>query len=102
VLELPTLRRQVAAQKHAPVAMPPTGVFIDDVFDPSPASRAGVRPGDFLTGLGGHPILSVGDFQTWLYATGIGQATELTLVRNGDTFGLQIQLEARPASASTH
>jgi S1-C subfamily serine protease/mono/diheme cytochrome c family protein len=102
VLELQTLRRQVAAQKHAPVAMPPTGVFIDDVFDPSPASRAGIRPGDFLTGLGGHPILSVGDFQTWLYAAGIGGTTELMLVRDGKTFGLPVQVEARPASATTH
>jgi len=92
----------VAAASCAPVTMPPTGVFIDDVFDPSPARRAGVRPGDFLTGLGGHPIVSVGDFQTWLYATGIGAVTELTLVRNRDTFALQVQVAERPASASTH
>jgi len=102
VLELPTLRRQVAAQKHAPVAMPPTGVFIDDVFTPSPASRADVRPGDFLIALGGHPVLSVGDFQTWLYATGAGAVTELTLVRDGRTFGVQARVEVRPASATTH
>ena len=102
VLELQTLRKQVATGKHAPVAMPPTGVFIDDVFDPSPASHAGVRPGDFLTALGGHPILSVGDFQTWLYATGVDTGTELTLVRDGKTFALQVQVEARPASATKH
>jgi serine protease Do len=102
VLELQTLRKQVAAGKHTAVTMPPTGVYIDDVFDPSPASRAGVRPGDFLTALGGHPILSVGDFQTWLYATGIGQVTDLTLVRDGKPLGLQVKIEVRPASATTH
>jgi S1-C subfamily serine protease/mono/diheme cytochrome c family protein len=102
VLELQTLRKQMATGKHATVAMPPTGVFIDDVFEPSPASRAGVRPGDFLTALGGHPILSVGDFQTWLYAAGAGALTELMLVRHGKPFGLQVRVEVRPASATTH
>ena len=75
VLELPALRRQLASQPHR-IAIPPTGVYIDDVFAPSPASRAGVRVGDFLVGLGGHPVLSVGDFQTWLYVTGIGATAE--------------------------
>jgi S1-C subfamily serine protease/mono/diheme cytochrome c family protein len=102
VLELQTLRKQVAAGKHAPVAMPPTGVFIDDVFTPSPASRSNVRSGDFLIALGGHPVLSVGDFQTWLYATGVGAVTELTLVRDGRTLGVQVQVEVRPASATSH
>ena len=72
VLELPALRRKLGAEAHG-VAIPQTGVYIDDVFDPSPASRAGVRPGDFLLALGGHPLLSVGDFQTWLYVLGIGK-----------------------------
>jgi len=47
VLELPLLRRQLG-DKAGTIDIPRTGVYIDDVFDPSPASRAGVRTGDFL------------------------------------------------------
>jgi S1-C subfamily serine protease len=101
VLELPALRRQLGARAHT-VAMPPTAVYIDDVFAPSPASRAGVRPGDFLVGLGGHPIRSVGDFQTWLYVTGVGATAELALVRDGKPLALRAPVEVRPAEATTH
>ena len=65
--------------KQSPTLEPSGRVFwIDDVFTPSPASRAGVRVGDFLVGLGGHRILSVGDFQTWLYVSGIGASVAAT------------------------
>ena len=101
VLELPALRRQLASQgKH--VAIPPTGVYIDDVFAPSPASHAGVRPGDFLVALGGHPVLAVGDFQTWLYVTGIGREAELELLRDGKPLRLRVPVEVRPPAATTH
>jgi S1-C subfamily serine protease/mono/diheme cytochrome c family protein len=101
VLELPTFRRKVDAS-GAKVAIPPTGVYIDDVFTPSPASRAGVRVGDFLVGLGGHRILSVGDFQTWLYVTGIGASADLELVRDGQPTTIAVPVEERPATATMH
>ena len=101
VLELPALRRRLGGRAHG-VVIPPTGVYIDDVFAPSPASRAGIRPGDFLVGLGGHPILSVGDFQTWLYVTGIGATAELVLVRDGKPLALRVPVEVRPPEATTH
>lgn len=101
VLELPTLRRKLDAA-GTKLAIPPTGVYIDDVFTPSPASRAGVRVGDFLVGLGGHRILSVGDFQTWLYVTGIGASADLDLVRDGQPMTLTAPVEERPPTATMH
>jgi S1-C subfamily serine protease len=101
VLELPAVRRRLGPNAHG-VAMPPTGVYIDDVFTPSPAARAGIRPGDFLVGLGGHAILSVGDFQTWLYVTGIDATAELALVRDGKPLTLKVPVEVRPPEAVTH
>jgi S1-C subfamily serine protease len=100
VLELPLLRRRLGA-KVAEVRIPPTGVAIDDVFDPSPASRAGVRPGDFLVALGGHPVFAVGDFQTWLYVAGIGSTVDLDLVRDGQKRRVAVTVEARPPTATT-
>jgi S1-C subfamily serine protease/mono/diheme cytochrome c family protein len=101
VLELPALRRRLGATEPA-APIPMTGVYIDDVFAPSPASRAGIRVGDFLVGLGGHRVLSVGDFQTWLYVAGIGKTTEIELVRDGKPLTLAAPVEVRPASATTH
>jgi hypothetical protein len=78
VLELPVARRRLAG--HVPaVVVPTTGVYIDDVFDPSPAHKAGIRPGDFLLGLGGHRVLAVGDFQTWLYVAGVDAKVDLDI-----------------------
>ncbi len=100
VLELPTVRQRLGA-RAAEAHIPPTGVEIDDVFDPSPASRAGVRPGDFLAGLGGHPVFAVGDFQTWLYVAGIGAAVDLDLVRDGQPMKVAVTIDARPRNATT-
>lgn len=98
VLELPLLRARLGEKARA-IAIPPTGVYIDDVYDPSPASRTGVKPGDFLLRLGGHDVLSVGDFQTWLYVSGIGTPVDLELVRDGAPLRLQATIEVRPESA---
>jgi len=93
VLELP------AAQRKGADPLPPSGVYIDDVFDPSPASRAGVHPGDVLTAMSGHPITAVSDFQTWLYVLGIGTRADLRLVRAGAAVEVSAPIEERPASA---
>ena len=100
VLELPVARRRLAG--HVPaVVVPTTGVYIDDVFDPSPAHKAGIRPGDFLLGLGGHRVLAVGDFQTWLYVAGVDAKVDLDIVRDGRPLTIPVTVEARPPSAST-
>jgi S1-C subfamily serine protease len=100
VLEL-SLLRQRQPEAASGTAMPDAGVYIDDVFAPSPASRADVRRGDFLLGIGGHPVLSVGDFQTWLYVLGIGAEVELELQRDGKRVRVRATVEARPPEATS-
>jgi S1-C subfamily serine protease/mono/diheme cytochrome c family protein len=100
VLELPLLRQQLGEDASS-IAIPQTGVYIDEVFDPSPATKAGVRPGDFLLGLGGHRLLSVGDFQTWLYVLGIGTEVEIELQRDGRPLRMVAVIEERPLAATT-
>jgi serine protease Do len=96
VLEPSSLRTR---PESASITIPPTGIYVDDVFDPSPASRAGVRRGDFLLALGGHELRSVGDFQTWLYELGIGTEAKLGLLRNGAPLEVTAPIEERPKSA---
>jgi serine protease Do len=100
VLELDRMRKRVAADEPA-AALPVNGIGIDDVFVPSPAAAAGVKPGDFLVELGGHPVQSVGDFQKWMYVLGIGTKVELGLVRDGQPLRVTATIEARPPEATT-
>lgn len=78
---------------------PLTGIYIDDVFAPSPASRTGIRVGDILTKMDDHPILSVADFQTWLYLLGIDTIVTIEMVRDGKTLQREVTIEQRPKSA---
>ena len=99
VLELDRMLKRTTGEKPA-AALPVNGIGIDDVFVPSPAASAGVKPGDFLVELGGHAIQSVGDFQKWMYVMGIGTKVELGLVRDGQPMRVTVTIEARPPEAT--
>ncbi len=100
VLELATARRRPGVPAGGPPDLPSTGVFIDDVFDPSPASRADIRVGDTLTAIDGNRLLSVLDFQKWLYLSGIGRGVALEIYRAGTTLRKQATIEERPKNAT--
>jgi S1-C subfamily serine protease len=100
VLDLPGARRRLGTKAES-IEFPRTGVYVDDVFEPSPATAAGIRPGDFLVAMGPHRVLSVADFQKWLYLGGIGSPLELELLRDGRVLKVRVTIEARPAAATT-
>jgi len=97
VLELDTARKRLGPTAD----VPSNGVQIDDVFEPSPASRAGIKPGDFLVAMNGHKLGTVADFQTWMYVLGIDARVRLDLVRAGQPMAVDVTIEARPAAATT-
>ena len=78
---------------------PRTGIYIDGVFDPSPASRAGIRVGDVLTAIDDQRVLSVADFQKSLYLAGIGATVRLHVSRDGEALELPATIEERPEAA---
>jgi S1-C subfamily serine protease/mono/diheme cytochrome c family protein len=79
---------------------PQTGVYIDDVFDPSPASVAGIRVGDALLAIDGNRLDSVGAFQRWLYRSGIGREIALSIWRGGEILERRVVVEERPAAVA--
>lgn len=81
------------------MAKPPHGILIENVFTPSPAATAGVRPGDFLTHFAGVEIHAPVDFQRQLYLNGVGRAVKVTMWREGSSMALELPIEARPAAA---
>lgn len=78
------------------------GIYIDNVFQPSPASRLGVQIGDVLTSMDGRPIATVHDFQRILYELGAGSRVRLGLVRAKKLVELLATIERRPPEATTH
>jgi len=59
------------------------GVEVLSVMTASPASRAGVQPGDVIVALDGAPVHDVGDLQRLLGEELIGRSGTLGIVRDG-------------------
>jgi len=90
----PALRRRMGSS-------PRTGVYIENVFEPSPAFTAGVRSGDVLVSMNDERILSVQDFQRLLYLLGVGKKITVEVYRDGELFEREVVIEQRPAKANT-
>ncbi|WP_418515434.1 S1C family serine protease [Curtobacterium flaccumfaciens pv. flaccumfaciens] len=61
----------------------PTGLQVAGVAAGSPADEAGIRSGDVVISLGGHPIRSATDVQAHMVEDAIGKPVEVTVWRNG-------------------
>jgi serine protease Do len=73
------------------------GVAVEEVWKNSPAERMGVKEGDILVQFSYNRILSVADFQKWLYMYGVGQPVKLIFLRNGtDYLATDYTIEERP------
>src|SRR5215471_4643303 len=64
-------------------ATPPTTPIITKVEAGSPADLAGLKAGDVVTDLGGAPVRDTSQLRTRLGLLWVGDAAELTVVRNG-------------------
>jgi S1-C subfamily serine protease len=92
----------LTAEKRAELGDPRlNGILIDNVFDPSPASTAGIQVGDVLQSMNRQMILTVYDFQRWTYMFGIGANVELGIVRKGKPMVVKTVIAERPANATT-
>ena len=101
VMSVGELHKELGVERMQTLVRPRVGIYVENVFDPSPAAAAGVRPGDFLTKFNGKLIGSPLDFQKQLYMNGIDRAAEIEFFRAGETYTREIPIEARPPEATT-
>lgn len=87
-----------ASRTSAPTAK---GIYVDNLFQPSPAARAGIQVGDVLEAMDNEAIDTVYDFQRILYRVGIGAIAEVNILRDGKPLQFSIKLEERPPDATT-
>ena len=72
------------------------GIYVREVGSGSPAADAGLRPGDILTAIDGQPLDGDHPFINTLLNFSAGQAVQVTVMRNGQTLGVQVTLGERP------
>jgi 2-alkenal reductase len=74
-----------------------TGAFITEVVPGSPASDAGLQPGDLITVIDGREVLVFGDLLGYLFTSrGPGEDIVLNILRDGQSIEITVTLGARP------
>jgi S1-C subfamily serine protease len=101
VMSMAELRKELGHEAFKRLQRPRSGIYIENVFEPSPAARAGMRVGDFLVRFDGHRLRSPIEFQKWLYLAGIGATVSVEIYRNGEEITWEMTIEERPANAIT-
>jgi serine protease DegS/serine protease DegQ len=84
----------VAANSGLPAAA--RGVQVTAVYPGGPAAQAGLRPRDILLQIGSHDILDPADLRRHEAALKPGSQTEVSGLRDGSPFHLEITLAQRP------
>lgn len=78
------------------------GVLVRDVATGDPAARAGLKPGDVVTGFAGQPVTTVEEFLGELRGVEPGQRIQLTLVRSGVEQTVEVTVGAAELSVEVY
>ena len=66
------------------------GVLVNDIVPGSPAEKAGLKPGDVITGFNGQPVASVPNFRLTVAASDVGKSFDVVYYRDGKERTAQI------------
>jgi S1-C subfamily serine protease len=70
--------------------------MVTDVYPDGPAARAGIEPHDILLRIGSNDILDPADLRRRETAIKPGSTVEVSGLRNGSPFHLEVTLAQRP------
>ena len=71
------------------------GALVDQVQTDSPAAKAGVKPGDVIASVGGHPVHDRVDLMREILSHDVGEQSVLEIIRAGKHYGATVTLAAR-------
>ena len=74
----------------------PVGIYINVIQNSSPASEAGLQPGDIIVGANGTSVKTMDDLNKIKETKDIGDTLELEINRNNQTFKVNIKLAEQP------
>lgn len=72
------------------------GVIVTGVLNSGPAAQAGIRPGDVITQVNGHPVQTVSELLTRIAALPPGQSVPFALQRRGEQLSVDVTPAQRP------
>lgn len=101
VMSRAEIRKERGPEGFNAMDKPRFGIMIENVFEGSPAAKAGIQPGDFLVKFDGEVIHTPIMFQRALYLAGIGADIKLEMYRAGKTIEVPLKVAERPAHATT-
>jgi len=78
-----------------------TGVVVSEVFDNSPADKAGLTPGDVLTHIAGKEVKDGRALQTIVTGLPLKKPVEVTVLREGKAKVLAVTIEEQPQDFGT-
>ncbi len=73
-----------------------TGVVVGEVFEDTPASKAGLHAGDVITAVGGKAIRDGRALQNLVAELPIKKPVEVTVLRDGKTLNVPVTIEEQP------
>jgi serine protease Do len=77
------------------------GVMVTQVFDGSPAAKAGLKEGDVIVGLAGKPVKESRGLQTVVAGLDLHKPVDLAVVRDGKEQTLHVTIEEQPSDYGT-
>jgi putative serine protease PepD len=92
---------QESSQGGAEIALNAGSSCAAPVAPNSPASQAGLEPGDVITAIDGHAVASTSAFISMIGNYSPGTVVTFTLKRDGSIKQIQVKLGVRPATAPT-
>jgi S1-C subfamily serine protease len=69
---------------------------VGEVFDNTPASKAGVRSGDVITSIGGKAVSDTKGLETVVLSLPLNKAVGVSIIRGGKTMTLKVTIEEQP------
>jgi serine protease Do len=78
-----------------------TGVLVDQVYNNTPASKAGIKTGDVITAINGKAVADTQGMQNLVVGLPLKKQTPVTVVRGGKVLTLQVTIEEQPDDFGT-
>ena len=77
-----------------------TGAFVLEVWSDTPASKAGIRPGDIISEIGGKRVENTTDIQRAIRRAKVDSKVMVKVLRNGLENALEVMVERQPEDLS--